>query len=109
MWCDSQFESFNNKIRLDATRKDRINSAIAKFITFCETDKELSIALAEKPFLQGSVATSTCIKPLSNDEFDVDVIYPFTLQVFNAEAQNPKGILFGFCRGSKLIHSIART
>jgi hypothetical protein len=83
-WCNTQFSAFNDKIKLDATRRGRIDSAISAFTDFCRSDKELSIAADGAPFLQGSVGTNTAIKPLGGDEFDVDVIFPFKLSVFKA-------------------------
>jgi len=96
MWCESQFTAFNENIRLNATRRSRIESAISAFIEFCHQDKQLSFALAENPFLQGSVATGTAIRPLSNDEFDVDVIYPFRLSAFGNQQPTPKHIIDWF-------------
>ena len=82
-WCNAQFAVFNDKIKLDATRRVRIDSAVAAFAAFCGSDDELSVAAADAPFLQGSVATNTAIRPLVGDEYDVDVIYPFRFSVFN--------------------------
>lgn len=70
---------------LDATREGRIASALTAFGDFCSSDEELSTAIVGEPFLQGSVATRTAIKPLLSDEFDVDVVYPFSLKVFRLE------------------------
>jgi hypothetical protein len=93
-FCDGHFGVFNERIKLDATRRGRIDSAVANFIAYCENDIELHKVMAEKPFLQGSVATGTVIKPLLGDEFDVDVIYPFNLNNFNNPS--PTGIVDWF-------------
>lgn len=81
-WCETQFSRFNEAIRLDATRRQRIDSAVAAFVDFCHRDPQLAAAMNAQPFLQGSVATGTAVRPLSGDEFDVDVIYPFALEAF---------------------------
>jgi hypothetical protein len=81
-WCESQFASFNDKIKLDPGRLERIRSAAQRLEEFCEKDDELRVARDGAVFLQGSVATSTVVKPLANDEFDVDVVYPFKLGAF---------------------------
>jgi hypothetical protein len=96
MWCDDQFAAFNEKIKLDATRRGRIDSAIAAFIMFCREDEELAVAMSERPFLQGSVLTNTAIKPLTDDEFDVDVIYPFALSKFQVPQPGPRAIIEWF-------------
>lgn len=85
MFCDAKFAAFNDRLKLNETRAGRIESAISAFKNFCKGDEQLSTALAEEPFLQGSVATRTAIRPLTNEEFDVDVIYPFTLSVFKKQ------------------------
>jgi hypothetical protein len=81
-WCESQVTKFNDKLKLDATRSGRITSAVKRLDEFCASDQELSAARDGGVFLQGSVATKTVIKPLANDEFDVDVVYPLTLEAF---------------------------
>jgi hypothetical protein len=81
-WCETQFTNFNEKLKLDSTRRQRIVGAVARFQQFCQTDEELSAASAGEVFLQGSVATGAVIKPLADDEFDVDAVYPFDLNVF---------------------------
>jgi len=96
MWCEAQFQKFNTRLKLDATRKDRIDSAIGAFKQFCHEDEQLSAAMSEEPFLQGSVATRTAIRPLTNDEFDADVIYPFSLASFGTPAPTPKRIVDWF-------------
>lgn len=102
IWCDSQFRAFNEKIRLDITRRQRIESAISAFSKFCETDGELAAAKSGTPFLQGSVATDTVIRPLSGDEFDVDLVYPFRLSAFGNQAPQPKQIVDWFTARLKL-------
>lgn len=92
MFCDARFVQFDATIRLDPTRQGRIDSALSAFRSFCDNDDQLSVAMSEPPFLQGSVATKTCIKPLSKDEFDVDVVYGFSLSKFGQPAPGPKGI-----------------
>lgn len=82
MWCKSQFQQFNDKIKLDVSRRGRIDSAITRFEEFARNDDELHVASKGSIFLQGSVATQTVIKPIADDEFDVDVIYPFDLAAF---------------------------
>ena len=96
MWCEARFENFNAKLKLDATRKDRIVSAIEAFKQFCREDEQLSAAMSEEPFLQGSVATRTAIRPLTKDEFDVDVIYPFSLASFGTPPPTPNQIIDWF-------------
>ena len=96
MWCEAQFAEFNERIKLDSTRRGRIDSAISEFITFCQKDEQLSLARSEQPFLQGSVLTKTVIKPLANDEFDVDVIYPFSLNRFGTPRPSPQAIIKWF-------------
>jgi hypothetical protein len=96
MWCSAQFATFNERIKLDLTRRNRIDSAISAFVSFCREDEQLSVAMSENPFLQGSVHTKTAIKPLTGDEFDVDVIYPFSLWKFQNAPPSPKGIIDWF-------------
>ncbi len=83
-WCIAQFQKFNDLIKLDATRSARITDAINRFRDFSRADDELRIAADGDTFLQGSVTAGTVIKPLENDEFDVDVVYPFSLNAFEA-------------------------
>lgn len=83
MWCDQQFLAFDAKINLDDTRRGRIESALTAFAEFCNSDQELHAAAAGAPFLQGSVATMTAVRPLVGDEFDVDVVYPFLYSAFS--------------------------
>jgi hypothetical protein len=97
MWCDKQFVAFNAKLKLDPTRQGRIDSAVSKFSAFCHGDAgQLAVAMSESPFLQGSVSMKTAIKPLTGDEFDVDLVYPFALGVFKPEAQRPLPIFNWF-------------
>ncbi|WP_165223330.1 nucleotidyltransferase [Aquisphaera insulae] len=96
MWCDAHFNKFNNQLKLDQTRRGRIDSAVAAFEKFCRDDEQLSAAMTGPPFLQGSVATGTAIRPIANDEFDVDVIYPFSLARFGNPTPTPKAILDWF-------------
>jgi hypothetical protein len=83
-WCEAQFLSFNNAIKLDAERKQRIDGAVTRLVEFCNTDGQLSAALQGELFFQGSVATRTVVKPLAKQEFDVDLIYPFRRNAFAA-------------------------
>jgi Second Messenger Oligonucleotide or Dinucleotide Synthetase domain len=73
-WCASQIVKFNDKIKLDSGRLERIRDAIQRLEEFCEKDDQLRAAMDSGVFLQGSVATKTVIKPLGDDEFDVDVV-----------------------------------
>jgi hypothetical protein len=95
MWCGPQFDRFNERLKLDTARRGRIDSALAHFDAFCRQDDQLKVALAEAPFLQGSVATNTAIRPLVGDEFDVDVVYGFQLLLFKEEHRKPMPI-FGW-------------
>lgn len=79
MWCDQQFAKHNARLELDATRLDRIESAVRSFGKFAENDEELGSAIAGEPFLQGSVASRTSVRPIETDEYDVDVVYPLDL------------------------------
>jgi len=88
-WCEEQFSAFNERIRLDATRLARIRGAIDHFSTFCSSDEHLKAAGDGAPFLQGSTATKTVITPLSGDEFDVDVVYPFNLDALHGDKSPP--------------------
>jgi hypothetical protein len=94
-WCESQFRTFSENLKLDQTRLGRISSALEQFASYSRRDPELSVALTAAPFLQGSVSTKTAIRPLSGDEFDVDVIYPFTLSAFTG-SRTPKSIINWF-------------
>jgi hypothetical protein len=96
MWCEGQFEKFNSKLKLDPTRRGRIDSAIRAFTQFCHDDKQLAAALSMDPFLQGSVATRSAIRPVTEDEFDVDVIYPFSLSAWKSQRPSPKAIIEWF-------------
>lgn len=96
MWCDQHFAAFNNSLKLDSTRQDRIDSAVARFIAFAKKDEQLKLAMAAEPFFQGSVATRTAIRPLASDEFDVDVVFPFKLAMFKNEHRNPSSIFEWF-------------
>lgn len=51
-------------------------AAVDAFKTHCLDDAELRPAMDGAPFLQGSVADGTVIRPVNGDEFDVDVVYP---------------------------------
>lgn len=96
MWCEAQFAKFDEKLRLDKGRRERILSALRGFETACEQDSQLKAALAEQPFLQGSVPTNTAIRPLGNDEYDVDVIYPFKLSAFQSAHRGPRTLFDWF-------------
>ena len=67
-WCETQVANFNEKLKLDAARKDRVLSAVQRLEEFCKSEDELKIVRSEDVFLQGSVATGTVIKPLKGDE-----------------------------------------
>jgi hypothetical protein len=82
-WCEAKFQSFNDKLKLDAARRVRIDGAIGRLRDYCAADDELNAAQDQPLFLQGSVAARTVIKPYVNVEFDVDLIYPFDLTRFN--------------------------
>jgi hypothetical protein len=96
MWCGPQFASFDNRLKLDAARRGRIDSALSHFVAFCQQDDQLKAGVAEAPFLQGSVGTGTAIRPLAGDEFDVDVVYPFGLLAFKEEHRRPTPIFNWF-------------
>jgi hypothetical protein len=96
MWCAPQFTRFNERLKLDIARRGRIESALSHFDAFCRQDDQLKVALAEAPFLQGSVATNTAIRPLAGDEFDVDVVYGFRLLVFEERHRRPMPIFNWF-------------
>ncbi|MCK6458211.1 MAG: nucleotidyltransferase [Phycisphaerae bacterium] len=89
MWCEAQFAKFDEKLRLDQGRRDRIQSALGAFNDFCQRDEQLRAALAEPPFLQGSVPMLCAIKPLGKDEYDVDVVYPFRLAAWKEPRPGP--------------------
>lgn len=96
MWCIAQFSKFDSRIKLDRGRQERIQSALRGFKEFCSRDLELARALDGEPFLQGSVPTATAVKPLGNDEYDVDVIYPFRLGALTY--RQPASVLDWFAR-----------
>jgi len=81
-WCEAQVRQFNDKIMLDSNRVERVEAAIRRFEEFCEKDPQLNAARAGQVFLQGSVASKTVVRPLSDGEFDVDAVYPFHLNAF---------------------------
>ena len=85
MKLSDNFELFHKKIRLDKTRSDRIVSAHNNLRKRIFEDDFFS-EIIEEIFLQGSYRTSTAIKPISEKEFDVDV-------VFSANFVNDMGIL----------------
>lgn len=89
-WCPAIFLAFNDKIKLDARRRNRINDAVARFRRFCACDEHLKIAQAGDIFLHGSVATNTIIKPSVGKGFDVDLVYPFNLNYFPSHATLPQ-------------------
>lgn len=82
-WCQQTFASFNDHLKLDETRLGRIHSAIGKFQTFCNSDSEINVAIDGDILLQGSIATNSAIKPLSGDEFDVDIVCPIDIECFD--------------------------
>ncbi|MDO8571105.1 MAG: nucleotidyltransferase, partial [bacterium] len=82
--CENQFGKFNSSIRIDDDRKKKIESAFEHFTDFSKTDPEISTASDGHPFLQGSMATHTIVKPLKGGEFDVDIVYPFKLAALRA-------------------------
>ncbi len=86
MWCDQQFAKFDGRLKLDKGRQERITSALGGFVEFCRRDDQLRAAMSDAPFLQGSVPSGTAIRPLGNDEYDVDVIYPFRLAALSDRA-----------------------
>lgn len=96
MWCEAQFAKFDEKLRLDKGRRERIVNALQVFEKFCDQDPELKAALAERPFLQGSVPTNTAIRPLGNDEYDVDVVYPFRLTAIPVDYRSPRNLSLWF-------------
>ena len=81
---------------LDETRRGRIESAYATFVEFCKTDSQLATALAGEPFFQGSFSYQTIIRPTQQIEFDVDIIYPFSLEAFGYPKPGPREILNWF-------------
>jgi hypothetical protein len=94
-WCEPQIVTFNDKIKLDSGRLERIRGAVQRLDEFCEKDDQLRAARDGGVFLQGSVSTKTVIKPLADDEFDVDVVYPFKLDAFR-EGVTPSQIIQWF-------------
>lgn len=84
-WCETHVAQFNDKIKLDSARIERIEGATKRFQEFCQKDEQLSVAIVGNVFLQGSVATKTAIRPLVNDEFDVDAVYPFNFNAFDSD------------------------
>src|SRR4051794_4885556 len=62
------------------------------FTNFCKSDPQLSVAHATDPFLQGSVATRTAVRPLSSDGFDVDVI-PVSSVSVRCQIPQPSSII----------------
>ena len=79
MWCESEFRELSNSINLNPARRDRINSALEHFERFCGNEPALSAAMGKnRPFVQGSVASGTSIRPIQSDEHDVDVVFPFS-------------------------------
>src|SRR5713101_6067937 len=96
MWCDDQFNRFNEKLRLDGTRRGRIDSAVKALTDLCKGDEDLSAAMVGTPFLQGSVASDTATKPLASEEFDVDVVYPFDLGGFKPAWRTPEKVVEWF-------------
>lgn len=94
--CPDLFAKHNTFIRLDASRRGRIESAIGAFVDLVREDEQLSAALHGTPFLQGSVATRTSVRPLGSEEFDVDVVYPFRLAAFGNPSPTPLQIIAWF-------------
>lgn len=94
-WCEPQIVKFNDKIKLDSGRQERIRNAVQRLEEFCEKDDQLRVAKDGDVFLQGSVATKTVIKPVADDEFDGDVVYPFKLGAFD-EGVTPSQIIQWF-------------
>ena len=85
-WCRDAFRVFNEKIKLDARRLERIDGAVARFKRFCAGDEQLRIVQSGEVFLDSSVAMKTAIRPLAGYGFDVDLVFPFNLHYFPANA-----------------------
>lgn len=96
MWCEAQFTKFDTRIKLDKTRRERIESAVSAFTNTCQNDRPIASVMAANPFLQGSVPTRTAIKPLGNDEYDVDVILPIRLAALSPLQRTPEGVFQWF-------------
>jgi len=94
--CSALFEKHNESLRLDVSRRGRIESAVKAFVDFAKSDDQLSAAIDGTPFLQGSIATRTSVRPLGSDEFDVDVVYPFRLSAFGDPTPSPNEIIQWF-------------
>lgn len=95
-WCLTQFQRFDESIRLNQGRWERIDQAVSRLVEFCDSDDELRAAKNDDLFFQGSVRTRTVIKPIADDDFDVDLVYPFDLARFSSGA-TPSGIMEWFC------------
>ncbi len=93
MWLDQLFEMFDNRIRLNPERLDRVASAYANLTAFIKDDPPLAdvyIAL----FQQGSVAIDTAIKPpKEGDEFDVDAVFLLNIAKRPGDKQTPHEVI----------------
>lgn len=78
-WCDKQFGQWSEDIKLTKEQADRVNSAFTRFRDFCTQNSQLKAAMDGLPFYQGSAATRTIVRPLSDGEFDVDIVFPFSV------------------------------
>jgi hypothetical protein len=73
------FEKFIDKISLNQTRIDNLISAHNTLRDILKSDEEVKKYFLES-FLQGSYALHTAIKPLTDGEYDVDIILSLNLK-----------------------------
>lgn len=73
MKLNDYFKSFIGKISLNATREDRIDSALKTWKDILKNDAEIKEYYKDF-YTQGSYSTGTAIIPKNSNEFDVDCV-----------------------------------
>lgn len=77
-YLTDEFQQFHNGIRLTPTQNERVRSAVRHLRTHISGDDELNAISARSPFLQGSYAQDTQVRPVDDGPLDVDVVFPIT-------------------------------
>lgn len=88
-----RFNRLHANITLGPTQTTRVQDAVSHLRSFVADDPVLASGLADEPFLQGSYAQDTQIRPHNGEEFDVDVVLPITTDFVRKHGPHPQEIL----------------
>src|SRR5689334_10052758 len=87
------FKRFYREISLNATRAARIDAARDRIFEELQEDSRLGQLLVARPFVQGSFALGTVVRPLSDSGYDLDLVAPMEFTRFDKNFRTPQGIL----------------